>query len=72
MRRREGQVASDADREAGDMGRYVHNIHAYPGIMITIQLDDQDDIIELALMLQQILHECGVCNCEDPLPKRGE
>lgn len=43
-----------------------------PVIMITIQLDDQDDIIELALMLQQVLHECGACNCEDPLPKRGD
>jgi hypothetical protein len=46
------------------MGRYVHNLQAYPGIMITIQLDDQDDIIELALMIQQLIHECGSCNCE--------
>jgi len=34
-------------------------------IMITIQLDDQDDIIEFALMVQQLLHELGSCNCED-------
>jgi len=34
-------------------------------IMITIQLDDSDDIIELALMVQQIIHECGFCNCDD-------
>jgi len=36
-----------------------------PVIMITIQLDDQDDIIEFALMFQQLLHELGSCNCED-------
>jgi hypothetical protein len=60
-------------REARGYGAgCVYNHQCYPGIMITIQLDDQDDIIELALMLQQILHECGVCNCEDPLPKRGD
>ena len=46
------------------MGRYVHNIHAYPGIMITIQLEDDDDIIELARMIQQLIHELGRCDCE--------
>ena len=33
--------------------------------MITIQLDDQDDVIELALMLQQLVHEMGQCSCEE-------
>ena len=53
-------------REASEYGAgciYMHSV--YPVIMITIQLDDQDDIIELALMLQQLLHECGCCDCED-------
>jgi hypothetical protein len=53
-------------REASEYGAgcvYTHRLN--PVIMITIQLDDQDDIIELALMLQQLFHECGCCNCED-------
>ena len=33
--------------------------------MITIELHDQDDVIELASMLQQFLHELGRCNCEE-------
>jgi hypothetical protein len=48
------------------MGRDVfYNHKLYPVIMITIQLDDQDDIIEFALMIQQLLHECGQCGCEE-------
>jgi len=43
----------------------VYTLMLHPVIMITIQLDDQDDIIELALMIQQLIHECGCCNCED-------
>lgn len=52
-------------REASEYGAgciYMHS--AIPVIMITIQLDDQDDIIEFALMVQQLLHELGSCNCE--------
>jgi hypothetical protein len=37
----------------------------YLVIMITIQLDDQDDIIEFALMVQQLLHELGGCGCDE-------
>jgi hypothetical protein len=48
------------------MGRDVFiTIIAIPVNMITIQLDDQDDIIEFALMIQQLLHECGQCGCEE-------
>ena len=46
------------------MGRDVFLYsNAIPVIMITIQLDDQYDIIELAKMLQQVLHECERCDC---------
>jgi len=60
-----GRQDQGRSREAGDMGRHVHYMYVCPGNMITIQLDDQDDIIELALMIQQLIHECGCCNCEE-------
>jgi hypothetical protein len=53
-------------REARGYGAGCVYTHRFiPVIMITIQLDDQDDIIEFALMVQQLLHELGSCGCEE-------